>query len=301
MSNAHQKVRIGINPLTWSNDDLPTLGGETTLETSLREGREVGYEGFELGNKFPRDPEVLGPILAMHGLCLASGWFSGGLMAHGVDAEIEAIKPHVHLLKSLGCSALIYCDITGTVQGERWTPLSRRPRLRDDQWKEFCSGLTQVADFVADQGLQLAYHHHMGTMIEKRVEVDRMLEGSGDNVGLLIDTGHMFFSGGDPVDLARTYAARTRHVHCKDMRHDITRDAVNRDTSFIDALLAGAFAVPGDGCIDYPAVLKALADADYEGWLIVEAEQDPTVAPSYANAKRGYDHLNRLAAEAGLL
>ena len=246
-------VKIGINPLTWSNDDLPTLGGETPLETCLREGREAGYVGFELGNKFPRDPAVLEPILAAHDLSLASGWFSGGILQHGLAAEREAIAPHLHLLRALGCQALVYCDITGTVQGERWTPLSRRPRLTDAQWQPFLQQLDQLAQWTqAEYGLALCYHHHMGTVIESPQEVERLLAGTSDVVKLLLDTGHYYFAGGDPLALAQQAGGRIGHVHCKDMRAAIVADNKNRDGSFIDALLAGAFAVPGDGCIDYP-------------------------------------------------
>ncbi len=294
-------VKIGINPLTWSNDDLPTLGGETSLETCLVEGREAGFAGFELGNKFPRDPAVLGPILAQHDLVLASGWFSGGILAHGVAAEIEAIKPHLNLLKSLGCKTLIYCDITGTVQGQQQTPLSHRPRLSEALWKTFPQQLSEVAGFVASEGLSLSYHHHMGTVIEKQHEVERLMAECSEDVKLLLDTGHMYFSGGDPVKTAEQYADRIEHVHCKDMRAEIVADCLNRDTSFIDALLAGSFAVPGDGCIDYSSVLQALKRADYQGWLIVEAEQDPMIAPSYETAKRAFKHLNNLAQQSGLL
>lgn len=294
------QIEIGINPLTWSNDDLPTLGGETSLEQCLREGRQAGYAGFELGNKFPRDPKVLGPILAQHDLKLASGWFSGGVLAQSAEAEIAALQPHLHLLKSLGCKTVVYCDITGTVQGQRQTPLSHRPVLDKAAWKGFAERLTRVADHMAEQGLSMAYHFHMGTVVQYRHEVDRLMSLAGESVKLLLDTGHLYFAGGDPVDFARSYGERIAHVHCKDMRGKILSDCLNRDASFIDTLLSGAFAVPGDGVIDYPAVLNALKQADYHGWLIVEAEQDPVVAPSLATATRGFDYLHRAAQDAGL-
>lgn len=295
-------VRIGINPLTWSNDDLPSLGGETPLETCLREGLEAGYVGFELGNKFPRDPDVLGPILQKHGLLLASGWCTGGVLAHGLATEKEVIAPHLHLLSQLGCRALVYCDITGTVQGQQQTPLSRRPRLAADAWDSFTRQMGELAQWVlGEHGLELCYHHHMGTVIESQAEIERLMDNTPDYLKLLLDTGHCYFAGGDPVTVARAYAARIGHVHCKDMRAGIVRDVLNRDTSFIDALLAGAFAVPGDGCIDYPAVFDSLAKAGYDRWLIVEAEQDPIVAPSLEHAKRGFDYLQKTAIAAGLL
>jgi inosose dehydratase len=293
-------VRIGVNPLTWSNDDLPALGGETPLETCLAEGKAAGFEGFELGNKFPRDPTVLGPILERHGLVLASGWFSGALLAQPLEAEIESLKPHVHLLKSLGCEALVYAEISASIQGQRTTPLSHRPRLRDDEWRMFGRKLEQLAAYTASEGLKLAYHHHMGTVVETEHEVDRLMDNTRAPVYLLLDTGHMVFAGGDPAAVAARYGSRIAHVHCKDVRLPIMESARNRDTSFIDAVLAGAFAAPGDGCVDYPAVFGQLQEASYRGWLIFEAEQDPVVAPSLATAQRAFQYLERETAAAGL-
>jgi len=293
-------VRIGVNPLTWSNDDLPELGGETPLDTCLAEGKSAGFEGFELGNKFPRDPAVLAPILDRHGLVLASGWFSGALLARSVEDEIEALEPHVNLLKSLGCDALVYAEISASVQGQPTTPLSRRPRLRDDQWRTFGENLERIAAYTADEGLQLAYHHHMGTVVETEQEVDRLMECTSEPVHLLLDTGHMVFGGGDPVAVLNRHASRVAHVHCKDVRLPIMQSMRNRDASFIDAVLAGAFAAPGEGCVDYPAVFRQLHEARYSGWLIFEAEQDPVIAPASATAQRAFQYLDCETVAAGL-
>lgn len=293
-------IRIGVNPLTWSNDDLPELGGETPLETCLAEGKAAGFAGFELGHKFPRDPAVLGPILQAHGLVLASGWFSGGLLARSVEQEIEALKPHVHLLKTLGCDALVYAEISASIQGQHKTPLSYRPRLRDDDWAAFGRKLERVAEWTLNEGLKLAYHHHMGTVVETEQEVDRLMDCAGEPVYLLLDTGHMVFAGGDPVAVAKRYGSRIAHVHCKDVRRPIMQASRNCDTSFIDAVLGGVFAAPGDGCVSYPAVFAALKSADYRGWLIFEAEQDPAVAPSLPTAKRAFAYLDRETRAAAL-
>jgi inosose dehydratase len=293
-------VRIGINPLTWTNDDLPTLGAETPLETCLSEGKQAGFSGFELGHKFPRTPEALGPILQEHDLSLVSGWFSGELLTRSVEEEIEAIKPHLHLLKSLGAKAMVYCEITDCVHGQIETPLSHRPIISEEKIAEMSKKLTQVADYCLSQGVQIAYHHHMGTVIESQHEVDLLMKYTGPSVGLLLDTGHMTFAGGNPLEVQAKHADRIIHVHCKDLRPEILKDAKNRDISFLNAMLNGVFTVPGDGFIDYSSLFKQLKASNYSGWLVVEAEQDPSVAHPLTYATLGANNLKALCAESGL-
>ena len=294
-------VRIGINPLTWTNDDMPELGAETPLEVCLSEGKEAGYSGFELGQKFPRTPEVLGPILQEHGLALVSGWFSGGLLQHSVEDEIAAIQDHLHLLKSLGANVLVYCDTTNSTQGDKSRSITDRPTLNDDaQWQNWGENLTKVAEYVKSQGLDLAYHHHMGTVVQTEAEVDKLMANTGDAVGLLLDSGHMTYAGGDPLAVLKRYIGRTKHVHCKDIRRAVLDDALNRNLSFLDSVLNGVFTVPGDGCIDYPALFEVLAEHNYSGWLVVEAEQDPAVAHPMTYATMGYQNLSRYCADAGI-
>lgn len=293
-------VRIGINPITWSNDDLLELGAETPLEVCLSEGKEAGYAGFELGNKFPRDPKVLGPILDSHGLKLVSGWFSGKLLERSVEEEIEAIQGHLNLLKSLGATAMVYCEVTGCIHGERETPLSKRPVLAADQWTEWGQKLNQVAEYTLSQGVKIAYHHHMGTVVQTEADIDNLMANTNESVGLLLDTGHLIYSGGDPVAVQKRHAKRINHVHCKDIRRNVLNDVLNRDSSFLNSVLAGVFTVPGDGFVDYPTIFKGLKAADYSGWLVVEAEQDPVVAHPLTYAKLGYKNLRELCAGAGL-
>ncbi|TXH62054.1 MAG: myo-inosose-2 dehydratase [Thiothrix sp.] len=293
-------VRIGINPLTWTNDDMPELGAETPLDTCLSEGQEVGYAGFELGNKFPRDPTVLGPILDQYGLRLVSGWFSGKLLERSVEDEIEAIQGHLHLLKSLGANAMVYCEVTGCIHGERNTPLSKRPILAANDWAELGHKLNQVAEYTRSQGVKIAYHHHMGTVVQTEADLDKLMANTNAAVGLLLDTGHLTYAGGDPVAVQQRYAKRINHVHCKDIRRHVLEDVLNRDSRFLNSVLAGVFTVSGDGCVDYPSIFKGLKAADYSGWLVVEAEQDPAVAHPLTYAKLGYNNLKKLCAEAGL-
>lgn len=293
-------VRLGINPLTWTNDDMPSLGGETPLETCLSEGREAGFAGFELGNKFPRTPETLGPILKSHGLDLVSGWYSSQLLTRSVEQEIENLQDHLRLLKTLGARVMVYCEVTGCVHGDQSKPVSQRPTMSDAEWALFTERLSEVGDYLKAQGVQLAYHHHMGTVVETSEDIDRMMENTRDSVGLLLDTGHLHFAGGDPVAVQQRWADRVNHVHCKDIRPEVLADVRNRDLSFLDALLTGTFTVPGDGCIDYPTLFEGLKAADYRGWLVVEAEQDPAVAHPLTYARMGYRGLKDACAQAGL-
>ncbi|WP_237214786.1 myo-inosose-2 dehydratase [Falsiroseomonas oryziterrae] len=288
-------VRLGINPLTWTNDDMPELGAETPLETCLAEGKLAGFEGFELGNKFPRVASELKPILDRHGLALVSGWYGSRLLERDVDAEMAEAEPHIALLAALGCTVMVHAEVSRAIHGERTTPLSKRPVLSDADWALLAPRMTEFGKRLKARGLHLAYHHHMGTVIETGAEVDRLMASTGPEVGLLLDTGHLTFAGGDPVAAAKRHAARVVHVHCKDIRPDVMRSAKARDLPFLSAVLEGVFTVPGDGCVDYAAVLPPLAAAGYAGWLVVEAEQDPAKAHPLTYARMGHENLQRFA------
>jgi inosose dehydratase len=289
-------VKIGINPISWSNDDLPSLGGETPLEVALSEGRRIGYQGFELGNKFPRETNALRQVLSAHGLELVSGWYSGRLARRSVEEEIEAVGPHLRLLADLGARVMVYGEVADSIQGAP-RPLYQRPRFfTARQWDEYARRLTRFAQHTLAHGVRVAYHHHMGAYVETPADVDELMRRVGPEVGLLFDSGHITFAGGDAVEVLRKHVGRVCHVHCKDVRPAVVKLARNRNWSFLDAVINGAFTVPGDGAIDFPALIALLREQGYEGWLVVEAEQDPTVAPSYAYAEKGFDTLRRLAA-----
>ena len=294
-------VRIGINPITWSNDDLPELGGDTPLETCLAEARQAGYDGIELGNKFPRRAELLRPLLARHGLALVSGWYSGRLLARPLADEIAAIDDHLGLLAAMGCRVMVFAETTGGVVGARGTPLSRRPRIADADWAGFAAKLTALAEHTASRGVALAYHHHMGTVIESASDIDRLMAATGPAVGLLLDTGHLTYAGADVLAVARRHAGRINHVHCKDVRRGVLERVRAADAGFLDAVLDGVFTVPGDGCIAFAPLLAVLRAAGYGGWLVVEADQDPAKAHPLTYAGMGYHHLHAAARKAGLL
>lgn len=287
----NKRIRIGINPLTWTNDDLPALGDDIPLETCLAEAQAGGYAGVELGRKFPRDPAVLGPLLRRHALDLVSGWYSLRLLERDADAEFAAMAGHFRLLHALGCDVMVVAEVTGCVHGDLSARLSSRPTLTTDAMQRLGARLTALGERMRTAGLRLAYHHHMGTVIQSGDDVDALMAHSGPAVELLLDTGHLTFAGADPVQVARRWGPRVAHVHCKDVRPAVLARSLNRDTSFLSAVLNGVFTVPGDGAVDYPAVLAALAGAGYAGWCVVEAEQDPVVAPPRRYAGMGYDYL----------
>jgi inosose dehydratase len=296
-TNTKFSVKIGINPISWSNDDLPSLGGEIPLEVALTEGKAIGYQGFELGNKFPRQPEALRKVLAQHGLELVSGWYSGRLARQSLEEEIRAVGPHLELLASNGAKVMVYGEVADSIQGTS-APLYKRPRFfRPDQWRAYADKLTAFARHTLTRGVRLAYHHHMGAYVETPNDVDQLMALVGDEVGLLFDSGHMSFAAGNenaPATMLAKHVRRVCHVHCKDVRPQVIRLARNRNWSFLEAVINGAFTVPGDGAIDFKPLLALLRDNGYRGWLVVEAEQDPVVAPSYAYAEKGYRHLHGL-------
>lgn len=300
MSEQAFEVKIGINPISWSNDDLPSLGGETPLSVALTEGKQIGYQGFELGNKFPKTPEGLRELMAGYGLAVVSGWYSGRLASRSVEEEIAAVESHLELLAYNGCKVMVYGEVADAIQGERAVPLYKRPRFPDEAaFRAYGEKLTAFGRHLLKRGVRLAYHHHMGAYVESPEDIDRLVASTGEEVGLLFDSGHAYFGGGDPLAILKKHIGRVCHVHCKDVRPAIIKQARNRQWSFLDSVLNGVFTVPGDGAIDFAAIIEVLREHGYRGWLVVEAEQDPAVAPSYAYASLGFNTLHQLVQRAG--
>jgi inosose dehydratase len=293
-------VRFGVSPIAWVNDDMPELGGDTPLESILADARDIGFSGVELGGKFPKEAAVLKPLLAGYGLDLIGGWYSGELLARDVEAEIAAAQAHLDLLKAMGSTVFVHAETSNAIHGQRGTPLSRTPRLDAAGWQAFGARLTDFAEYVQGQGLRFAYHHHLGTVVERPVDLDAFLAVTGEAVGLTLDTGHAALGGIDPVAAIRAHPKRIAHVHCKDVRAEVFAGVRTRGLSFLDGVLAGMFTVPGDGGLDYGAVMRALADIGYCGWIVVEAEQDPAVADPRTYGALGLSTLEREAAAAGL-
>lgn len=296
------RVRLGINPIGWSNDDLPELGGDIPLERCLAETAQAGYSGIEKGGKFPSDSKLLRPLLEAHGLVLVSGWFSGGLLELTLEEEKKRIAPHLSLLQAMGCPVLVYAETTRTVQNRISVPVADRPVLKPDELRRYGEKLTRLADWLAAEHCPMAYHHHMGTVIESEAEIDLLMTSTDVSVGLLFDTGHLTFAGGDVAETFRRHAARINHVHAKNVRPAVLERVRSERRSFLQGVLDGVFTVPGDpeGCVDFDALARLLAEVGYRGWVVVEAEQDPKKAEPLRYATMGIEAICAACAAAGV-
>ena len=293
------KAQLGIAPIAWSNDDLPELGGDTPLETCLQEARQAGFSGIETGGKFPRDAATLRPILQAHELRLCGGWYSGRLLKNDIEAEKDRVAAQLSLFRDLAAPCLVYGETAATIQNARHTPLDRRVRLDEAQIRTYGHKLTAFAEWCHEQGMPIAYHHHMGAPIETEAELDLLMTHSGEALLLLFDSGHMALAGGDVFRVIDNYGARIGHFHAKDVRSELVSGLDRARESFLDAVLKGVFTVPGDGALDFGALARRLADAGYEGWFVVEAEQDPALAPPYEYACIGHSALTAAVEAAG--
>jgi myo-inosose-2 dehydratase len=297
-------IRIGANPIGWTNDDLQEIGGDTPLETCLAEAREVGLGGMEKGHKLPNDGAALKDKLAEFGLVFVGGWYSTELLKRSARDEFEAATRHIAMTKNAGANIVIAAETSNCIHGDRSRPLSERPRMEKGDWAGYGARMTEFAQRLADEGLKLCYHHHMGTIVQSERDIDAFMAHTRPPVHLLLDTGHARWGGSDPAGLARAYRGRIGHVHCKDVREAKMRESNAGDWSFLDSILGqgkelGVYTVPGDGMIDYPTVFKALGD--YSGWVVLEAEQDPKKAPALPYAKKGVAHIRTALKQAGLM
>ncbi|WP_010140852.1 myo-inosose-2 dehydratase [Oceanicola sp. S124] len=293
-------IRIGISPISWQNDDLPELTAQYTMDQALREARGIGYRGVERGRQMPEGTEALRGYLDQHDLALCGGWCSGNLLVNDVETEWQAIRGQVAQFAALDAPCIVYSECSNTVQGDIGVPVNDRPRLGREGVRAYARKLSELAKRVAGAGTVLSYHHHMGSIIEAEEEVDWLMAASGPEVTLCFDTGHLLFGGGDVLATLDRWAERVHHVHFKDIRPGVVRDVRDNRRSFLEAVIAGAFTVPGDGCIDFQAVADRLKAMGYDGWIVVEAEQDPASAPPEAYARMGYETILQVCARAGL-
>lgn len=293
-------VRFGVSPIAWANDDMPQLGGDTTVETILADAQAIGFDGVELGGKFPRNAPALGPLLARHRLDLVGGWYSLQLLQRSAADEIAALAPHLALLTALGAPVFIAAETSNATHSDRTRPLADTPRLPAGRWPEFGARLAAVAAHVAVHGLKFAYHFHLGTVVERQDDLDRFIAATPDQVGFVVDTGHAALGGVDAEALIRAHPIRIAHVHVKDVRRKVFSDVQTHRRSFLDGVIAGMFTAPGDGDLDFAPVMQALADVRYAGWIVVEAEQDPKRADPVVYSRIGLATLRREATAAGV-
>lgn len=288
------EIKLATAPIAWTNDDLPQLGGDTPLEVCLREIKESGFIGTELGGKFPQDKEELKQVLVKHDLELAGGWFSGFLLKNSIEEEIKRLDKEIDRRLHVNCNIIVYCECSNTIQGNQEISLSKKPVLNDEQMKKFATDYSKVFEHAKKRGVLLAYHHHMGTIIQNSDEIELFLKYADKEVSLAYDTGHMYFAGADPLEEIKKYKNRISHVHFKDVREDIKNDVIKNDYSFLDAVLAGVYTVPGDGVIDFESIVDVLREINYVGWIVVEAEQDPKIANPLEYAKKAYSYLTKI-------
>jgi inosose dehydratase len=297
-------IRFGTNPIAWANDDDQTIGAHIPTDQILDEaGRQIGFDGIENGHRWPADPEELRVLLARYGLVYISGWYSMNLLVQSVEEEIAAVQPALARLRHNGCKVIICCETSNTVQGDRGTPVNDRPRLTADEMAAFGQKVEAFASYLAGEGITLAYHHHMGTVIESPEDIDAFMAATGPATHLLFDAGHCTFGGGDPAAVLRRHVSRVAHFHAKNVRPAIARRTRDEGLSFLDAVFAGAFTVPGDqeGAVDFAPLLGILKEAGYDGWIVIEAEQDPVVRNPLLYQTLGLATLKRLARESGLI
>ena len=294
---ARGRVRLAIAPIAWTNDDLPDLGRENTFEQCISEMALAGFEGSEVGNKYPKDPAVLKRALDLRGLTICNAWFSAFLTTQPYEDVDRAFILHRDFLHAVGARVIGAAEQGSSIQGKQDVPVFEgKPRFGSEQWKRLCDGLNRLGERAREKGMTLTYHHHMGTGVQTAEEIDRLMEGTDPSrLSLLYDTGHLAFSGEDPLAVLKKHIGRVRHVHLKDVRPAVLEQVRRDRLSFLAAVKAGVFTVPGDGSIDFPPVFRQLAAAGYRGWYVVEAEQDPAKANPFEYARKARTYIRQKA------
>jgi inosose dehydratase len=293
------KVRLGMSPIAWWNDDLVELSDDVSLEECLRQSRSAGFTGMEFGRRFPKDPAVMLPILKQADVTLCGGWFSGTLAHESIEANKDRIQPMIELFKAVDAPCIVYGETGRSIQGDRHAPLDTKAKLSGDEMKAYARRVTEFGEWAAEQGMPLSFHHHMATVVETEQELDSFMNHSGPGIPLLLDAGHLEFAGGNALRAIDKHHKRITHVHVKDIRRDVVNRLDRKTQSFLDAVALGAFTVPGDGSLDFGAIVQKFADYGYEGWFVVEAEQDPKTSPPLKMAQVGYKELMRAMTAAG--
>jgi inosose dehydratase len=291
------KAKLGMSPIAWWNDDLPDLSDDVSLEECLRQSRSAGFTGMEKGRRFPDSAAEMLPILNKADVTLCGGWFSGTIVNDSVAANKQRIQPMIDLFKAVNAPCIVYGEVGRSIQGDQSRPLASKPKLSDAEMKDYGAKISEFAAWVEAQGMPLVYHHHMAAVVETEPELDLFMAHA--TISLLFDAGHMAFAGGDVLRCIDKHHARIRHVHTKDVRMKVINGLDRSKESFLDAVIKGAFTVPGDGSLDFGAIVTKLAGYGYEGWFVVEAEQDPKTAPPLRMAQIGHRELMRVMTAAG--
>jgi len=288
-----EKVKLAIAPIAWTNDDMPELGGENTFEQCISEMALAGFTGSEIGNKYPRDINVLKKALGLRNISICNAWFSSFLTTKPLGETVEAFIKHRDFLNEMGAKMIGACEQGHSIQGMMDVPVfDKKPVFTDEEWKRLAEGLNKLGELAKEKGMMLSYHHHMGTGVQTFEEIDKLMSLTDPElVYLLYDTGHLVFSDVDPVAVVKKYIGRIKHVHLKDIRKEVLEKVKKESMSFLDAVREGAFTVPGDGMIDFEPIFKVLEENEYEGWMVVEAEQDPAKANPFEYALKARKYI----------
>jgi len=278
-----ENINLGVAPINWTNDDMPELGGENTFEQCISEMALAGFTGCEVGNKFPRDTDVLKKALDLRGLQICNQWNSYELTTKSLEENIKNFTGLLDFLETMGAKVIGGGEVGNSCQGQMTVPVFEGKGMlnTDEEWKSFTTGLNELGKIARARGMKLAFHHHMGTCIQTIAETDRLMaETDPENVYLNYDCGHFYFAGEDPVEALKKYIGRTAHIHLKDIRPNVLQRVHNEKLSFLTSVKQGVFTVPGDkeGCIDFPSLFEVIKESNYQGWIVLEAEQDPAVA-----------------------
>ncbi|KAA9016971.1 myo-inosose-2 dehydratase [Niallia endozanthoxylica] len=294
--SAETKIKFGCAPIAWTNDDMPELGRENTFEQCISEMALAGYTGTEIGNKYPRDPKTLKSYLEPRNLQVASAWFSSFLTTKPFEETKKAFIEHRDFLYAMGAKVIVVSEQGHSIQGQMETPVfEAKPVFTDADWDKLTKGLEELGELAHEKDMEIVYHHHMGTGVQTTAEIERLMENtSPEKVSLLFDTGHLVFSGENPIEIYQKYQSRIKHIHFKDIRETVAKEVKENQDSFLVGVKKGVFTVPGDGMIDFVPIMKTIAESGYEGWIVVEAEQDPAKANPFEYALKAKKYLNEV-------
>ena len=292
------KVKLGIAPIAWTNDDMPDLGAENTFEQCISEMALAGFTGCEVGNKYPKDTAVLKKALDLRGMQICNAWFSTFLTTKPYEETEKEFIKHITFLKEMGAKVVGVSEQGHSIQGTDLSIFDDKYVMNDEEWDMLCTGLNKLGKVAKDMGITLTFHHHMGTVVQTAAEIDRMMENTDPELfNLLFDSGHLAYCGEDYMYILKKYINRIKHVHLKDIRPDVVADVKAKGESFLQGVRKGTFTVPGDGVIDFAPIFEVLAENNYEGYVLVEAEQDPAIANPFEYALKSRKYI---AEKAGL-
>ena len=290
------KVKLGIAPIAWTNDDMPDLGAENTFEQCISEMALAGFTGCEVGNKYPKDTKVLKKALDLRGMQICNAWFSTFLTTKPYEETEKGFIEHITFLKEMGAKVVGVSEQGHSIQGTDLSIFDDKYVMNDEEWDMLCTGLNKLGKVAKDMGITLTFHHHMGTVVQTEAEIDRLMENTDPELfNLLFDSGHLAYCGEDYMSVLKKYIKRIKHVHLKDVRPDVIADVKANKESFLQGVRKGTFTVPGDGVIDFAPIFEVLSENDYEGYVLVEAEQDPAIANPFEYALKARKYISEKA------